>query len=99
MNDTQVLPDVEELVTLEPPAMCEHSMHNMLGWQHQHHGPATHWVRAIHDCETGHPVVYPACQKFTAHVLAMTGLDWMCPVCKHIDLGRHMIEVIGPING
>lgn len=89
--------DVAAVVDYQPPTVCEHSDHNHPGWQHNHRGPATHYVRAIHNCKTANNV-YPACALFVKYVQSQMFMDWMCPECGHVDQGRHMVEVVAILN-
>jgi hypothetical protein len=94
MTETLTEPDVLEAVVLETP--CCHSLHNRPGWAHHHHGPATHWLHALHNC-TGGASIYPACAPYVAYVRSMTEQVWQCPNCPEARLGALMVYVIGPV--
>lgn len=87
----------DEMVEPDKPLQCEHSHHNAPGWHHHHGGPATHYVRALHNCDS-RPAVYPVCAPFAAAVIALMDKGWMCPTCRHIDDGRFMVEVVAIIS-
>lgn len=95
-----ILDEAQALADVLPdlPERCEHSDHTNPGWRHHHQGPATHWIVAIHNCETDHPTAYPACALFVKYVQSMMFEPWMCPVCGHTDQGRRMVKVVAPIK-
>lgn len=90
-TDTGIL----EALDIETP--CCHTMHNRLGWQHTHNGPATHWIHALHNC-TGGAAIYPACAPFVAYVRSMAGQVWQCPNCPWSSEGSLMAYVVGPVT-
>jgi hypothetical protein len=76
---------------------CGHSCHDREGWKHQHQGPATHWILALHNC-TGGDSLYPGCTPWAAHVDSMLRSPWTCPRCKNTDDGRFMVITLGRIT-
>jgi hypothetical protein len=71
---------------------CEHSEHSSRQDAHGD-GPATHYVRKIHECVT--PKVYAVCEKF-AQAVTNDSIT-MRAACGHRGQVAEFLEVIGKV--
>lgn len=100
---TAIVTETGTLTSLDfrPTQHCEHHCHNLIGWQHLHGGPATHYAQIVHQCpaDPSKGLIYPVCRTYAAYINRMRDRPWMCPSCRDCQDGRDMIRVIALIEG
>jgi hypothetical protein len=99
MPDTEL--DLTVLEAHEFGMACEHSCHNQPGQGWWHSGDAYYWAKVWHCCpgaKYAHPLIYAICQPAGDWFAARHDKYWTCLRCSDKDLGRTMVEIIGPIN-
>lgn len=96
--DTTLDLGTEVLESLDFEIPCDHSGHADSPY---HEGPAEFVAMVTHTCSRrpgARGTKYVCCATWARKVESHAELDWICPVCHDIEIGRDMVIILGPLD-
>ncbi len=92
---TDISLEIFEL-TFELPAIpCDDPNHDTLP---NHGGPATHYIKLLHNCVLPQGSVVTACEPVTQFLRKNMDDTAHCAVCRYTGVWADFVKILGPIG-